>query len=212
VTPPSNLSAASDQDLVATARAGHMEAYDHLVRRYRRDVYVFLHRMVRDPDLADDLTQDVFVKAYRQLEGYRPAGSFSSWLIKIANNHALDDFKRVRREFATVPLEPTPDMSNPRRAPAGGLRETLWSAPTPTPRDMRALGPALDEALAGLRDTHRQCFIMREIEGRSYEDIAEIMDMPKGTVSSYVTRARGKLRVTLGPAYDALQAPSITPS
>jgi RNA polymerase sigma-70 factor (ECF subfamily) len=212
MTLPPDLSDAFDQDLVAGTLEGHMEAFDQLVRRYRREVHVFLHRMVRDPDLADDLTQEVFVKAYRRLDQYRADGSFLSWIIKIANNHALNDFKRVRRDFDTVPLEPTPDVSNPRRLPAGGLRESLWSNPTPTPRDTPALAPALDEALAGLRDTHRQCFILREIEGRSYDDIAEIMDMPRGTVSVYVTRARAKLRATLGPAYDALRASSITPA
>jgi len=209
---PPDLSEVFDQDLVAYARAGNMEAFDQLVRRHRRDVCRFLNRMVRDPDLADDLTQEVFVKAFRQLDQYRSEGSFSSWIIKIANNHALNDFKRVRREMDTVPLEPTPDVSNPRRLPAGGLRETLWSNPTSTPRDTRALAPALDEALAGLRDTHRQCFILREIEGRSYDDIAEILDLPKNTVGTYLNRARKKLRAELGPAYDALRASSITPS
>jgi RNA polymerase sigma-70 factor (ECF subfamily) len=209
---PPDLCEASDQDLVAAARAGHMEAFDQLVRRYRRDVCWFLNRMVRDPDLADDLTQEVFVKAFRQLDSHRPEHSFSAWIIKIANNHALDDFKRVRREFDIVPLEPTPDTSSPRRLTAGALRPVGWSTPTPTPRDMSALGPALDEALAGLRDTHRQCFILREIEGRSYEDIAEILDLPVGTVGTYLNRARKKLRAELGPAYDALRASSITPS
>jgi RNA polymerase sigma-70 factor (ECF subfamily) len=209
---PPDLSDVFDQDLVAYARKGHMEAFDELIRRYRREVYEFLHRMVRDADLADDLTQDVFVKAFRQLESHRPEHSFSGWIIKIANNLALDDFKRVRREADIVPLEPTPDVSNPRRLPAGGLRETLWSNPTPTPRDTRALAPALDEALSGLRDTHRQCFILREIEGRSYDDIAEIMDMPKNTVGTCLYRARRELRAALGPLYDDLQASSFTPA
>ena len=77
---------------------------------------------------------------------------------------------------------------------------------------MRALGPALDDALAGLRDTHRECFILREIEGRSYEDIAEIMDLPLGTVGTYLNRARRGLRAELGATYNALRAFSITPS
>jgi RNA polymerase sigma-70 factor (ECF subfamily) len=189
-----------------------MEAYDQLVRRHRRSIYVFLHRMVRDADLADDLTQDVFVKAFRQLERYRPEGNFSSWLIKIANHDALDHFKRVRRGLDTVPLEPTPDTSNPRKLTAGALRPVGWSTPTPTPRDTRALAPALDEALARLKETYRQCFILREIEGRSYEDIAEIMNLPVGTVGSCLTRARGELRATLGPLHDALRASSLTPA
>jgi RNA polymerase sigma-70 factor (ECF subfamily) len=189
-----------------------MAAFDQLVRRYRRYVCGFLSRMVRDPDLADDLTQEVFVKAFRQLESHNPKHSFSAWIIKIANNLALDDFKRVRREFDTVPLEPTPDTSNPRGLTVGARRPVGWSTPTPTPRDMRALGPALDEALAGLRDTHRECFILREIEGRSYEDIAEILDLPVGSVGPYLTHARRELRHTLGPLHEALRASSVTPT
>ena len=172
--PPPHLPAASDPDLVASARAGHMEAFDQLVRRHRRTILVFLHQMVRDPYLADDLTQDVFVKAFRQLERYRPEGSFSSWLVKIANHHALDHFKRVRREPDTVPLEPTPDVSHPRALRASAFWAAVSNTPTPTPRDMRALAPALDEALAQLKQKYRQCFILREIEERSYEDIAEV--------------------------------------
>ena len=211
-----NLSVASDQELVASARAGHMEAYDRLVRRHRRSIYGLIVRLVHDHDLAEDMTQDVFVKAFRELESHRLEDSFSSWILRIANNHALDHLRREqrlkRRGLDTVPLEPTPDTSNPRGLMAGALRPLGWSTPTPTPRDMRALAPALQEALGRLKEKYRQCFIMREIEERSYEDIAEILNLPKGTVSSCVTRARGELRATLGPLYDALQASSLTPA
>jgi RNA polymerase sigma-70 factor (ECF subfamily) len=77
---------------------------------------------------------------------------------------------------------------------------------------MSALAPALNEALAALRDTHRQCFILREIEERSYEDIAEILDLPTGSVGPYLTQARRELRAALGPLYDDLQATSFTPA
>ena len=216
MSPPPDLPPASDRDLVASARAGHVDAYDRLVRRHHRSVYGLIVHLLHDHDLAEDMTQDVFVKALRELESHRLEDSFSSWILRIANNRALNHLKREqslrRRGLDTVPLEPTPDTSNPRGLMTGALRPVGWSTPTPTPRDMRALAPALQEALGRLKEKYRECFIMREIEERSYEEIAEIMDMPKGTVSSCVTRARGELRAALGPLYDDLQASSLTPA
>ena len=211
MSPHPDLSAASDQELVASARQGHHDAYGELVRRHRGSIYALVHRMVRDHDLAEDLTQETFVKAFTELNRYRPDGKFSSWLLKIANNLALDHFKRVRRGPDTVPLEPTPDVTSPRKLPAGALRWARSNTTTPTPRDTRALAPALDEALGRLKETYRRCFILREIEGRSYEDIAEILNLPTGTVGSCLTRARRELRAALGPLYDALRAASLPP-
>jgi len=216
VTPSFDDLPASDQDLVAWTRQGHMEAFDRLVRRHRRSVYGLIVRLLHDHDLAEDMTQDVFVKAFREIETHRLEGSFSSWILRIANNHALNHLKREqslkRRGLDTVPLDPTPDTSSPRGLTAGALRPVGWSTPTPTPRDMSALAPALQEALGRLREKYRECFIMREIEQRSYEDIAEIMDMPVGTVSTCLNRARSKLREALGHLYDDLQATSLTPA
>jgi RNA polymerase sigma-70 factor (ECF subfamily) len=197
---------------VASARQGHPEAYDELVRRHRRFICTFINRMVRDHDLAEDLTQETFVKVFTQLERYRPDGNFSKWLLKIANNLSMDHFRRVRREPDSVPLEPTPDVSSPRRLPAGSLRWAPSNTPTPTPRDTRALAPALEEALGQLKEKYRLCFILREMEGRSYEDIAEILNLPTGSVGPYLTHARRELRAALGPLYDALRASSLTPA
>jgi len=213
---PPDLSEASDQDLVARARDGDQEAYGELLRRHVRSIYKFVHRMVRDYDLADDLTQEVFVKAFSKLESHRPEHSFSSWILKIASNHVVNHLKREqrlrRRRLDTVPLEPTPDASSPRRLMAGGMRRAAWTTPTPKPRDVRALVPALEEALARLKETYRRCLILREIEARSYEDIAEIMDLPVGTVSTCLHRARRELRAALDPLREALEASSLTPT
>jgi len=104
-----DLSAASDQEVVASARQGHHDAYDELVRRHRRSVHALILRLVHDHDLAEDLTQDVFVKAFSELESYRPESKFSSWILKIANIHALDHFKRARRWTpSATPCRPPP--------------------------------------------------------------------------------------------------------
>jgi RNA polymerase sigma-70 factor (ECF subfamily) len=215
MTSPPRLSAASDRDVVAAARLGRENAYAELLRRHHGTVHAFIQRLVRDRDLADDLTQDVFVKAFGELESHRPEHKFSSWILKIANNQAVDHLRREgslkRRGLETVPLEPTPDASGPRTIAAHKLRTIVSNTATPTPLDVRALAPALDEALERLRRHDRLCFILRELEGRSYEDIAEILDLPLGTVGPSLTRARRELRAALGPLYDTLRRSSFTP-
>jgi RNA polymerase sigma-70 factor (ECF subfamily) len=193
-----------------------MDAFDRLFRRHRRPVYGLIVHLLHDPDLADDMTQEVFVKAFRELKTHRLEGSFSSWILKTANNLGLDHLRReqslTRRGLDTIPLEPAADTSNPRGFMTGALRPVGWSTPTPTPRDLSALAPALQEALGRLNEKYRECFIMREIEERSYEDIAEILDLPTGSVGPYLTQARRELRAALGPLYDDLQASSLTPA
>ncbi len=215
MTSPPKLSAASDRDVVAAARLGREDAYAELLRRHHATVHAFIHRLVRDHDLADDLTQDAFVKAFSELHGQGSDCKFSSWVLKIANNRALDHLKRERRlkrrGLDTVPLEPTPDASSPRKIAADRLRAIVSNTATPTPLDLRALAPALEEALERLKRHDRLCFILREIEGRSYEDIAEILDLPLGTVGPSLTRARRQLRTELGPLYHTLRRSSLTP-
>ena len=97
MSPPRDLSAASDQEVVASARRRHQDAYGELVRRHRRSVYALILRLVRDLDLAEDLTQDVFVKAFSELDSHRPESNFSSWILKIANNRAVDHLRREHR-------------------------------------------------------------------------------------------------------------------
>ncbi len=127
-------------------------------------------------------------------------------------DHLKREQRLKRQRLDTVPLEPTPDVSTPRRSVAVRRRAAVWNTPSPTPLDTRGLGPALEEALGRLREHYRQCFILREIEGRSYEDIAEILDLPVGTVGSCLTRARRQLQAALGSLYHTLRASSITPT
>ena len=216
MTPRPNLSTASDQDVVAAARQGREDAYAELLRRHHGTVHAFIQRLVRDHDLADDLTQETFVKAFGELESHRPEHKFSSWILKIANNHAVNHLKRERslkrRGLDTVPLEPTPDASSPRKIAADRLRWIVSHTATPTPLDVAAIAPALEQALEHLKKHDRLCFILREIEGRSYEDIAEILDLPLGTVGPSLSRARKQLKAALGPLYDTLRDSSARPA
>ena len=98
--------AASDQDVVLAARRGSDAAYRELVRRYERPIFSLVYRMVRDRELAEDLTQETFVKALNALASYRPEFKFSSWIFKIANNAAIDQLRR--RELDTLALDGSP--------------------------------------------------------------------------------------------------------
>jgi RNA polymerase sigma factor (sigma-70 family) len=136
MTSSPNVSDLHDHELVTAAREGREDAYAELLRRHHEIVHTFINRLVRDPDLADDLTQEAFVKAFSQLESHRPEHSFSSWILRIANNHAVDHLRRERslksRGLDTVPLDPTPDVSGPRAIAAHRLRAIVSDTPTPT--------------------------------------------------------------------------------
>lgn len=185
----------SDQEVVARAREGREAAYRELIRRYERPVFSLVFRMLRDRELAEDLTQETFVKALNAVESYRPEFKFSSWIFKIANNAAIDHLRR--RELHTLSLEGSPNAVTPEAMEATALQ--IRSA-TETPLqelEARELGGQIEEAIASLRPEYRSCILLRHVEGRAYEEIAEMLDLPLGTVKTYIHRARNELRMRL---------------
>lgn len=193
--PRAEYVALSDQEVVARAREGREPAYRELIRRYERPVFSLIFRMVRDRELAEDLTQETFVKALNAVESYRPEFKFSSWIFKIANNAAIDHLRR--RELQTLSLEGAPNAVTPEaiEATALQLRDRLE---TPLEElEARELGGQIESAIARLRPEYRSCILLRHVEGRAYEEIAEILDLPLGTVKTYIHRARNELRASL---------------
>lgn len=187
--------ALSDQEVVARAREGREPAYRELIRRYERPVFSLVFRMVRDRELAEDLTQETFVKALNAVESYRPEFKFSSWIFKIANNAAIDHLRR--RELQTLSLEGAPNAVTPEaiEATALQLRDRLENPLEEL--EARELGGQIEAAIARLRPEYRSCILLRHVEGRAYEEIAEILDLPLGTVKTYIHRARNELRASL---------------
>ena len=194
--PRSDLATATDQEVVVLARAGRDAAYRELIRRYERPVFSLIYRMVRDRELAEDLTQETFVKALNAIESYRPEFKFSSWIFKIANNAAIDQLRR--RELNTLSLDGSPNAETADAVEATALQV---SDRNETPREeleARELGGAIEIAIAGLRPEYRACILLRHVEGRPYEEIAEMLSLPLGTVKTYIHRARNELREALG--------------
>src|SRR3989442_8538473 len=189
---PGNLTGASDPEVVAWAKQGHEAAFRELVRRYERPIFSLLYRMVRDRALAEDLAQETFIKVLNAIGTYNPQFKFSSWIFKIANNAAIDHLRR--RELETLSLDGSPHATTPDEmsatAPQLGDR-----GETPLQElEARELGGAIEHAIARLRPEYRTCILLRHVEGHSYEEIARILDLPLGTVKTYIHRARNELR------------------
>jgi RNA polymerase sigma-70 factor (ECF subfamily) len=195
VPPRADLAARSDQDIVVLARAGEETAYRELIRRYERPLFSLLYRMVRDRELAEDLAQETFVKALNAIESYRPEYKFSSWIFKIANNAAIDHLRR--RELDTLSLEGSPHAETPDAVEATALQIGDRQESPLEAVEARELGGQIEQAIARLRPEYRSCILLRHVEGRAYEEIAEILNLPLGTVKTYIHRARNELRQAL---------------
>lgn len=187
-----DLQALDDREVVELAKAGREAAYRELLRRYERPVFSLIFRMVRDRALAEDLSQETFVKVLNALASYRPEYKFSSWIFKIANNAAIDQLRR--RELDTLSLDGSPDARTADEVEATALQASDRSESPLEELESRETGTAIERAIARLRPEYRTCILLRHVEGRSYEEIADVMDLPLGTVKTYIHRARLELR------------------
>ena len=186
-----------DADVVALAQQGRDLAYRELVHRYERPVFSLVYRMVRDRELAEDLTQDTFVKVLSHIDRYRPEFKFSSWLFKIANNVAIDHLRR--RSLDTVSMDGSPHAGTIEAVEASSFDVAVPQENALDELEARELGSAIERAIASLRPEYRSCILLRHVEGRSYEEIAVTLDLPLGTVKTYIHRARHELRKALEP-------------
>lgn len=193
--PSDDFSTATDQEVVARACEGSERAYRELLGRYERPVFSLIYRMVRDRERAEDLCQDTFIKVLNALTSYRPEYKFSSWIFKIANNAAIDHLRK--KQLDTLSLDGAPDAVTQERQEGTSL-QVADNIETPLDElEARELGSHIEAAIGKLRPEYRSCILLRHVEGRPYEEIAEMLDLPLGTVKTYIHRARGELRATL---------------
>ncbi|CAA9335572.1 MAG: RNA polymerase ECF-type sigma factor [uncultured Gemmatimonadaceae bacterium] len=198
MAPSLDLASLPDADVVALAQEGRELAYRELVRRYERPVFSLVYRMVRDRETAEDLAQDTFVKVLNNVERYRPEFKFSSWLFKIANNVAIDYLRK--RQLDTISTDGSRHATT-----ASEVEATSFDVVEPGQNALeqltsQELGTAIERAVGRLRPMYRSCILLRHVEGRSYEEIAQTLDLPLGTVKTYIHRARHELRKELADA------------
>jgi len=189
--------AGDDRTLVKAAQAGDAKAFRALVERYQRRVVQLALAMTKDADEAMDIAQETFVRVHRYLPSFKGDSSFFTWTYRIAMNLCLDAQRRKGR-LERVDVEQGDEaeieaaMDPPSAALAGPQRQALNAE----------LRDRIEEALASLSDNHRAILLLREVEGLSYEDLAKVLGIRKGTVMSRLFHARlkmqNKLREYLG--------------
>lgn len=187
------LEASVDADLVERAKRGEREAFDALVRKYQHRIVSLVSRYVADPSEALDVTQEVFLKAYRALPGFRGDSAFYTWLYRIAVNAAKNHL-----------------VAQSRRPPGEDIaaEDALWMEQESRLKDYdtpeglllsEEIERTVAEAIASLPEDLRTAITLREVEGLSYEEIAEAMGCPIGTVRSRIFRAREAIDRRLRP-------------
>lgn len=191
----------TDLILVERVRNGDKRAFELLVEKYRRRVVRLLSRMVRDPEEVEDIAQEVFLKAYRALPQFRGESAFYTWLYRIAVNTAKNYLAALNRNMPTVS-----DVVGEEEE-GGEERYTAPDIDTPDAHLLsKQIAYAVNEAVEALPQELRTAITLREIEGMSYEEIANFMGCPIGTVRSRIFRAReaiaAKLRPILGTSED----------
>lgn len=178
---------ADDAALVARARDGELAAYNTLVLRYQNAVYSLALRILSSPEAAEDATQEAFIRGFRRLDSFR-GGNFRSWLFSIVANAARDELRRRGRR-------PQLSLDAARDDPDHADLDPPDSGPTPgEAAEQSELRRLLEHALTQLPDDWRTVVVLSDIQGLSYQEIAETVGVATGTVKSRLSRARGRMR------------------
>jgi len=186
----------SDEQLFQRYTNGDEHVFRLLVERYEPRIQGFLRKRLNDEERVEDLTQDTFLRIHRARESYDPSRKFSTWIHTIANNLLKNEFRNRSRRRETTFSDLRPELS-----PAGGPSRPVEfesRGPDPEREAYRSeLREAIDTAIERMDEHHRVPFVMREVEDLSYEEIAEAIGIPVGTVKSRLNRARNAFRALL---------------
>ena len=190
----------ADALLVERVKQGDKRAFEMLVVKYQRRVARLISRMVRDSELVQDITQETFIKVYRALPQFRGESAFYTWLYRIAVNTARKALLELKRDPLVLAMTSATDAENDETS-------RVESEPSngETPEAVLAskeIATAVNAAVEALSEDLRQAITLREIEGLSYEEIAELMNCPIGTVRSRIFRAREAIATRLRPLLD----------
>lgn len=186
-----------DQQLVIRAQQGDRQAFGLLVTKYQRKLARLLSRLIRDPAEVEDVAQEAFIKAYRALPTFRGDSAFYTWLYRIAVNTAKNYLVSQGRRA------PTSTEFDSEDAETFEEGEQLRDVDTPDRLLLsKQIGETVNAAMESLPDELKTAIVLREIEGLSYEEIAQIMDCPIGTVRSRIFRAREAIAEKLRPLLD----------
>lgn len=185
-----------DAELVRRCQSGDRAAFQAIVKKYERRVYGIAFGFVRNREDSLDLTQDAFVKVFRNLGSFQGTSSFYTWLYRVATNVCIDHVRRKKRRKEGAEYDDTLAHSEAAMGDTPLISTTSGISPARAASN-KELGQKIKDALATLSEAHREILLLREIEGLSYEELSEVLDIPKGTVMSRLFHARTNLQKAL---------------
>lgn len=179
----------SDKELLNNVISGDLDYFDAIVDRYKNRLINFVYRFVKDYDVAEDIVQETFLRVFRKRRDYKAIANFSTWIFTIAGNLAKSELRRRKRwRFLSIDASNEGDRSF--ELPGKEIDPDRHTA-------IQLFDEAIQAAIDELPDKYREALILRDVEGMSYQQIAEITKVPIGTVKSRVNRARLRLRKKL---------------
>ena len=199
-----------DAELVLACQSGSREAMECLVKKHQRSVNSLLYQLAPDWPDTSDLSQEVFIRVYRGIHSLRNPKTFRSWLNQIVVNLFYDELRRRPRRLPTVSIDAPIEGEN-------GESDLVREIPDPSLKpDERSLVQELDQvikkAMAQLPEQFRTAIVLRELQGLSYEEIAESIGCELGTVKSRIARARGRLQEVLSPYLERKEQKAVNDS
>jgi len=191
--PRKGLKDIRDEDLIVLVQNGNRRAFDEIVRRYKGRLYSFTLRMVKDPSLAEEMTQETLIRVYMHADKYREIAKFSTWVFTIATNLVRNRMRQKSRAPRFLSLNPVPDDD-----------EHPVDPPDPHADPSRAvesdeLGALIAEATSKIPEKYRIPFLLREVDQLTYEEIQQVTGLKLGTVRSRINRARNRFRQNIKP-------------
>lgn len=171
-----------EQRWIQQVLAGDKQAYANIIDKYKNQLYATILRMTRNPQDAQDLVQDAFIKVYRNLDKYDANGSFSGWLYRVAINHCMDEFRKNRYSTVQVEIDETKVVNHEHPEVVFLKKEKRRQ---------------LERLIATLPEDERLIILLRYVNEISYEEIGEVMDVPLSTVRNKLHRAKKKMRETV---------------
>jgi len=187
-----------DHDLVQRVQAGDSAAFRTLYDKYHRRAFAVAMGVVKNEDDALDAVQNAFIKVHKNIHRFQGSSSFYTWLYRIVMNVSIDHVRRTSRR-KTLDFDERALHEESEVAGDGALVPRVTDANPGKAALRRELGSAIQAALAQLPEHHRAVIVLREIEGMSYEEMAEALEVPKGTIMSRLFHARKKMQVELAP-------------
>ncbi len=188
-----HLSEIRDEDLIVQVQQGQRKAYDELVARYKGRLFSFILRMVKNPDLAEELTQETLIRVYINAAKYREIARFSTWVFTIATNLVRNKMRQRSRRPWTISLNPAPDEDEMPVDPADDRADASADV------QRAELAQLINEATSKIPEKYRIPFLLREVDQLSYEEIQQVTGLKLGTVRSRINRARNRFRQLIKP-------------